>query len=71
MSRHFRHAQSSARSQKNHRTFSVLQPLEKAIDLGREKDVRYGLPLCTLADEADGIAVDKAVPSSVVKHNTH
>jgi hypothetical protein len=51
--------------------FSVMQPLEKAIELGREKDVRYGLPLCTLADEADGIAVDKAVPSSVVKRNTH
>jgi hypothetical protein len=48
-----------------------VQPLEEAIDLGREKDVRYGLPLGTLADEADGIAVDKAVPSPMVKHNTH
>jgi hypothetical protein len=48
-----------------------VQPLEEAINFGREKDVWYGLPLCTLADEADGIAVDKAVPSRVIKHNTH
>jgi hypothetical protein len=48
-----------------------VQFLEEAIDLGREKEVWYGLPLCTLADKADGIAVDKAVPSPMVKHNTH
>jgi len=49
----------------------VAQALEEAIDLGGEKDIWCGLPLCTLADKTDGIAVDKAVPSPVVKQSTH
>jgi hypothetical protein len=67
----FAHAQSGTSGQENKSLLSVTQPASESIDFGRQKHLRLRPPLCALADEADGIAVDEVVPPRMVKEDTH
>ena len=53
--------------QENKSLLSVTQPASESIDFGRQKHLRLRPPLCALADEANGIAVDEVVPPRWLK----
>ena len=76
ISRHLRPKGSLVRSPlpaaRRTRVFSLIRnpPASRLISEGRSSS-RLRPPLCALADEADGVAVDEVVPPRVVKEDTH